>query len=100
MIREALIKHNLGGSHNYWILPYLRKNESIFIDWIAQDDYSVNKLRSLGVDGPMEWTGGSVSRCIVTKEVGQKLKAMGVDMSTFTETDSNGKQLSHAGKGI
>ncbi len=93
-------KYHLNGSHNHWILPYLKSNESIFIGWIAQGDYSINRLKKLGVEGPMRWTGSVVQRCIVTKEVGQKLKAMGIDMSTFTEIDSYGKQLSHAGKGI
>ena len=92
-------KRNTKGECNQWILSYLT-DESIFIGWIRDSDFSINKLRKLGVRGPMRWTGGVVEKCVVTKEVGQKLKSLGVDMSTFTETDKYGKQISHAGHGI
>ena len=98
-----IIKHNLDGKHNYWILSYLM-DENIFIGWIKETTFSVNKLKELGVYGPMQrkwkWTGPVVEKCIVTKEIGQKLKSLGVDMGSFTENDKYGKQVSWGGKGL
>lgn len=90
--------------HELWTLEYLSNDETVYIGWMRGYKSDMDKLRKLGVEGPMTWKPsleyGIIERCIITKEIAQELKKYSgfLDGSTFTGIDKDGNQISFGGE--
>lgn len=101
----SLIRNfNIRDEHNKWIIEYLDDNETIYFGWMMGGEADIEYLRKLGVIGPMNLTtahkGEAISHCVITREVGQKLKGDDgfMDGTTFTGHNKYGKQVSWSGQ--
>lgn len=80
---------------NRWIREYLSDTDIIYIGYIDGDISDIEHLRKLGVTGPMILVNETISKCIVTRELGKKLfrEYDGFFPGVFTGVDKYGRQV-------
>lgn len=111
LIKSVIRNFIIRDEWNKWIIDYLDEDDVIFVGWMRGGKADIEKLRLLGVKGPMKWTpdskykefgGGFIERCVIAGEMSVKLNQFPGFMngSTFTGIDSLGRQVLWGGNGL